>query len=269
MNRWSACTTLQKSGIRLMGCFLTLALLCGCSQEEQLQKLASPDVQARARGFIDQLRAHDYDTIDKSADPSIKGPALRATLEQMASLIPAGEPASIKLVGVQTFQKRGYSMTSTTFEYEFGDQWILIDVAVNNKGADKTIIGFHVNRQAQSLESQFRFSLNGKRPTQYVVLAAAIAAVVFSIYALVACLGTKLPGPKWPWILFIVIGVGQLTVNWATGQLNVVLLSVQLFSATAFAQLYGPWTISVSLPLGAAVFLVYRRTRYARAAGNP
>jgi len=268
MNRWSVSATSQKSGIRPLACFLTVVLLCGCSQEEQLQKLASPDVQARAKGFIDQLRAHDYDNIEKSADPSIKGPALRGTLEQMAGLIPAGEPASVKLIGVQAFQKRGYSMISTTFEYEFGDQWILIDVAVNNRGNDKTIIGFHVNPQSQSLESQFRFGLGGKRPVQYAVLGAAIAAALISIYALVVCLRTKLPGKKWPWVLFIVIGVGQITVNWATGQLNVVLLAVQLFSAAAFAQLYGPWTVSVSLPLGAAAFLVYRRMRLVRAAGH-
>jgi hypothetical protein len=50
-------------------------------------------------------------------------------------------------------------------------------------------------------------------------------------------------------------------VNWTTGEWDIAPLSVQLLSASAFAPLYGPWTVSVSLPLGALMFLIYRRTR--------
>jgi hypothetical protein len=53
--------------------------------------------------------------------------------------------------------------------------------------------------------------------------------------------------------------VGKFSVNWTTGQWAVSLTSVQLFCASAFAPLYGPWTIAVSLPLGALVFLLLRR----------
>ncbi len=52
---------------------------------------------------------------------------------------------------------------------------------------------------------------------------------------------------------------GLRPVSWATGQWGITALAAQLFSASAVAALYGPWMVSVSLPLGAALFLIYRR----------
>ena len=71
---------------------------------------------------------------------------------------------------------------------------------------------------------------------------------------------------KWPWVLFIIFGIGKVTVNWNTAEWSVVPVSVQLFSASAVSAFYGPWLISASIPLGALAFLIYRRTRLASAA---
>jgi hypothetical protein len=70
---------------------------------------------------------------------------------------------------------------------------------------------------------------------------------------------TKMPGRKWPWVLFVALGFGQLAVNWTTGEWALNLLSVQVFSASATAAPYGPWILAVSLPVGAIVFLLRRR----------
>jgi hypothetical protein len=84
--------------------------------------------------------------------------------------------------------------------------------------------------ELQSLESQNRFRLSGKSAAQYFVLVAAIAAAILSLYSLVACIRTKLPGRKWPWVLFIILGIGTISINWSTGQWAVAPISVQLFS---------------------------------------
>jgi len=42
----------------------------------------------------------------------------------------------------------------------------------------------------------------------------------------------KFKGKKWPWILFVVVGFGQLGINWTTGDLTFTALSVQLPPAT-------------------------------------
>ncbi|HEY2345365.1 MAG TPA: hypothetical protein VGH80_05700 [Xanthomonadaceae bacterium] len=99
----------------------------------------------------------------------------------------------------------------------------------------------------------------GKSLVQYLVLTCAILAVLLTFYALLACVRTKLSGRKWPWILFILVGFGQVAVDWTTGAGNIQVLWIQLFSAGAVAQLHGPWIISASVPVGAIVFLLRRK----------
>jgi hypothetical protein len=50
----------------------------------------------------------------------------------------------------------------------------------------------------------------------------------------------------------------KFTLDWSTGQHEIGYYALTLFSAGASAQLYGSWVLSVSLPLGALVYLVRR-----------
>ena len=85
---------------------LVLCLLAGCGRQALLQRFSSPAEQQAAKGYIDQLRAHDFDAIEGAMDPGLKGPALRGTLTRMADLIPAQEPQSILLVGAPAHARR-------------------------------------------------------------------------------------------------------------------------------------------------------------------
>jgi hypothetical protein len=243
-------------------------MLVGCNQEELLQKFSSPEDQAVAKGYIDHLRARNFQEIEKAIDPSIRSPDLRDTLTKMAGFIPPGEPNSIKLVGAQRHQAAATTLVNTTFEYNFGDKWLLANVAIQDKNGTKTIVGFNVNPIAQSVESLNRFGLSGKSGIQYLVLGAAIAAVLVSLYSLILCVRTKPLRRKWLWILFILFGFGKLAVNWTTGEWAIALPAVQLLSASALAPLYGPWTIAVSIPVGALAFLYYRWSRRVPTAGS-
>lgn len=236
-----------------------------CSQEELIQKFSSPEDQAMAKSYIDRLRARSFDEIEEALDPSIRTANIRETLVKMADLVPNQEPTSVKIVGAHSFSASDAKTVNTTFEYNFGDKWLLANVAVRERQGTKTIVGFNVNPISQSLETQNRFTLAGKGAIQYSVLIAAIAAALLTLYSLVICAKTKFPKRKWLWVLFILVGFGKLAVNWTTGEWGIAPLSVQLFSAAAMAPLYGPWTIAVSLPLGAIVFLLFKRTRLEQA----
>jgi len=59
--------------------------LVACSQDELLQKFSSPEDQATAKGYIDQLRARKYDEIEKALDPSIRTASMRETLTKWRS----------------------------------------------------------------------------------------------------------------------------------------------------------------------------------------
>jgi hypothetical protein len=245
--------------VRLFSVLLALILLAACDQADLLQTIASAEEQTLAKGYVNHLRARNFDHIERAADSSIRGPALRETLMKMAAMVPDEDPVAVRLVGAHSFRAADLHTLNTTFEYDYGSKWLLANVVTQEKGGMKTIVGFNVYPRSKSLEAENRFTLAEKAPTHYLVLAAAIAAVLVTIYSLVVCSRTKLSGRKWPWVLFILVGFGKFAVNWTTGEWEFAPLSVQLFSAAAFAPLHGPWTVAVSVPLGAILFLFFRR----------
>ena len=252
--------------MRHIACLAALLFLSACSQENLLQKFSTPEDQATAKAYIDRLRTHDFDEIEKALDPSLKVLAHDGTLARMSDLIPTQEPMSMKVVGAQTFYTPASKMVNTTFEYNFGEKWLLVNVAVQEKNGTKTIVGFHIYPRSRSLESENHFTLSGKGTTQYLFLAMTISVALLTFYSLFACVRTKLPGRKWPWVLFILLGLGKAAVNWTTGQWGFMPVSIQLFSASAVAQFYGPWIVAFSAPVGAIWFLLYRRKLLASAA---
>jgi hypothetical protein len=63
---------------------------------------------------------------------------------------------------------------------------------------------------------------------------------------------------KWLWFIFILFGIGQLSVDWNSGAWEFSPLHFLLFSASAVSPGYGPWVVSTALPLGAAWYLARR-----------
>jgi hypothetical protein len=252
---------------RFAAVLLSLLAVAGCSQDALLQKFASAEDQATAKKYVNYLRAGQFAEIEAVADPRIRSPELRDTLERMAGLIPDGEPQSTRLVGAETMHGPDGTTKNLTFEYNFGDQWLLLNVATQQKANELTIVGLNVYPQARSLEEQNRFALAGKTPAQYLVLALAIFFPLVTIYALILCARMKMTGRKWLWILFILLGVSKVAVNWTTGEWQVTPLAVQLLSASAFSSGYGPWVLAVSFPLGAIVFLFRRRALHVEPRG--
>jgi hypothetical protein len=235
-------------------------LMVACSQEDWIKKVAPADQQEIVRHFIEQLRNRDFADIKKAADPSIAADLNDRILEKMADAIPKGDLTSVKLVGATSFSssKEGKTL-NISYEFQFGDKFVVINVARKLKGAADTIVGFRVQPIPASLEQLNRFTLSHKSVFQYAVLAAAVAAALFTLYALVVCIGTKIERRKWLWILFILFGFGRFMVNWTTGSWDFHIFYAQLFSASAGAAFFGPWIISVSLPVGAVFFLSRRK----------
>lgn len=235
--------------------------LVACDQQAMLEKFTSPAEQVTAKTFIDQLRQHKFDAIEKAADVSIAGPSLDATLDKMAALMPTSAPVSVTLVGARRFSSTAAGTNvNLTFEYHFSDRYVIASLATKLKDNKLSIIGFHVYPESESLESQNRFKWSGKSALQYAALTFAIGAALSTLIALIAAARTKFKRRKWLWILFILFGVGKFSVNWTTGQWGVQLFALQLFSASSYAELYGPWVISVSLPIGAVAFLLRRNS---------
>lgn len=235
-----------------------MASLSGCAGNSVLDRLA-PETVNEAKTNFNYLRHGQFDQIEPLMDASVDRSTLRDKLQEMANIIPAGDPLSVKTVGVHTqWDSRKGTETRVDLEYQFPNNWILLEMIVHSQDGKSAITNFYIRRDAQSIEETNQFTLKGKEPLDYVILGAAVGSLALMIYALVLCIRTPLEKRKWLWIILVFVGVGKVGVDWTTGEIYYRILYVFLPAASADKVLYGPWSISVSIPLGAILFLIYR-----------
>lgn len=258
-NRSHASVMPMRARLQMLLLFLCF-LVTGCDHASVINKIASEQEQAFARQQVEHLRARQFEAIEGALDPRIAGPGLRPTLEKMAAMVPVGELRSVQFVGAQKLYKHaGETQLSTSIEYAFADGWLLAHVVVAEKDGKRTITGLNVYPRTRSLAEENRFTLAGKGPVHYFFLAAAIAALGLTLYALVVCIRTRPLRRKWLWIPFILFGIGQFAVNWTTGEVHAQAIYIQLFGASVRAQFGAPWLLGFSVPLGAIAFLLHAR----------
>jgi hypothetical protein len=240
--------------------------VAGCNRQDAVSSLVPAVDQALAMTYVDLLRARKFDDIDRAAIPSVRGPRLYDALLKMADTLPEKEaPTSRKLVGAQIHTDEGGTTTNLVFEYDFSGKWVLANVALLRKPGSVSLVALSVRSIPESLEEHHRFRLAGKSAMHYAVLALAVLFPVLSLYALVACVRTKMSWWKWPWALFILFGIGSFAINWTTGETQFSALTIGLLGASVTGTLYGPWTLSVSFPLAALAFLLRRKAPTAAA----
>lgn len=255
------------SVLALLGILLSLGVFA-CNRASLVETMAPAGDEAAAKDDIDLLRAGRFDEIEKKLDPSIKNADIHASLVKMKGLVPEGAPLSSKLVGINVFNGPAGSRTDLTFEYEFPSGWILMHVALHKKLGVSTIAQFNVTPIPRSLEDLHKFTLAGKSALQYVVLALAFLVPLFSLGVLVLCVRTKME-KKWLWAILILLCQGKFSVDWTTGKANLQMLSIQLVGGSAMAPPFGAWVVSVSLPVGAIAYLVWRQRQKTQVASAP
>ena len=244
--------------------FLIIVITCcalslGCDRAALMKRVTPAEDETFARESVDLLRHHRLEQIESALDPGIYDPNIKDQLNRMAEMFPPEEPKSIKVVGLRTINDQGTSIHNLTLEYEYQEKWLLADVAIKRENSLPIIAAFRVTPIANSLESINSFNFVQKSPLHYIILGLAIVGPIFCVYVLVLCLRTKAQHLRWLWALFILLGVGRLGINWTTGDVVFTPLAVHIpcVSMTAIPA-YGPWVVSISLPLGAILFLLKR-----------
>ncbi|CAN5324608.1 hypothetical protein BH11PSE11_BH11PSE11_28960 [soil metagenome] len=240
--------------------FLASALLsAACSRDDMVDKFLPKQEDLEARTYMQQLQERKFDKIEARLEAGLKSPSLRASLEQMAGFFPAEPPISIKAVGAETTLRNGAKEVSLSYEFTYPAKWLLVNVVTREKASGNEIIGFHVVPESSSLESRSRFSFDGKSALHFLCLALALAAALFTLFTLIVCIRTRPLQRKWLWILGILFGLGRFELNWMTGETSFSVLHVQLFSAGLVASPYGPWLLTVSMPVFAMLFWIRRK----------
>jgi hypothetical protein len=246
-----------------------LAALAACSVGGVIGDLAPDNVQQASKKALSDLRAGHFADVDKVLVKSLGGEDHDSEFARMAAFFPAEPEKSFNLVGYYVTSGTGGTRHDITYEYGFSRSWILAQLSWVKENGELRLLNFHVTPMAQSLEEANAFTLRGKGPLHYGILLLGVIVALLSLYALVACIRTKNLPRKWLWIVFILFGLGSLSLNWTTGEWQVGLLRFQLLSFSA-AQIGGSnWIVAVSVPFGAIVFLdKLRKGRKAREGGG-
>jgi len=241
--------------------FLVLLLLpiAACNFQKSLESMAPEEDKQAAKNYISLLQDRKFGELKSAMGSTLTAdPNLDASLTKMADLTPQDEPRSIKLVGYRWIRINSTSRGELVFEYEFASSWSVISVVIEHQDGVSKIMGMHVLPKKQSLEEENRFTWRNKSALHYAFIGAAVAVLIFSLISFVICLRTPRLPKKWLWAIATLVGVGNAGLSWTSGVWFFHPIYILLPTAMMSQQLYGPWIISVTLPLGAIIFLVKR-----------
>jgi hypothetical protein len=238
--------------------------LGACSADSILARYESlPETQI-ARESIELLRTKNYDALRTRLAPEQRDdPKIARGMPIVAGQFPDGEPIGIKLIDYQftTFSPfNGSASTnySIAFEYEYPEIWIVTIAALRRANEETSVTGINAFRNLQSLENLNALTFENKSALHFVMVLLAVVVFGFIVATLITAIRTKIPKRKWLWIIFIIIGIGQISLNWTTGELSFA-ANFNLFAVGMVRRGLGPWILQIGIPLGAALFWWRRR----------
>lgn len=247
---------------QLIALVLIILSVSSCSRDAISKKLIPQKESQFARHYLSRLRSGDFIYVKSLMSPELQSQVDEKLLAKISSYFRPGDPLSVRLIGSQVNIYNGQWQGNFTFEYHFKSGWNIANAALRRTNNGYEVIGLHVYQENASQKEINAFTLYGKSPTHYLVLAAAIIVPLFILLTLIVCAKTPIPRRKWLWVIFILFGVGWIQINWTTGQSMIKIFAIQLFGASAMASSPdAPWIISASIPLGAMLFWL-RRKKY-------
>jgi hypothetical protein len=242
---------------------LSLASLA-CDQRSAFEAMVPKDDAAFAIETLAYLQRGHFPAAENRISEQARTPALRSQMERLAAVLGTQAAQDVHVIGFSSNTVNGATTyTNVVLEYRFAQRWLVVTVAMHRSGAVRAIDGVQARPTTGPQEFLNRFTLAGKTVGHYVVLVWTIVTPVLIGATLLLLLRTPVPRLKWLWALFVAVGVGQLSLDWTTGDIRLVPLQATLFgSGFLKAGPYSPVVLLTSLPVGAIVFLLLRRRRW-------
>ncbi len=224
--------------------------------------LVPKEEMAFAKHYLNEIRIKNFDYVKKHLDAELINKVSDAKLEEISDYFREGKLLTTELIGSQVNTFETTWQGNFTFEYEFESGRSLANVVMKRVNDKTTIIGFNVYQTAASQKEIHKFELSGKSFYHYVVLVLACIVPIFILFTLVICIKTPIPKRKWLWVIFVLGGIGSVSLNWTNGAYAFKILEYQLFGAGAVAASeYAALIISAGFPLG-AIFFWYKKKSF-------
>ena len=243
--------------------FTALLSVCSIASADSSDSPLVPQQEMTfAKAYLTKLREKDYEYVSSHVSPELRSEISHPKLDEIAKYFPSGALQSTELIGSQVNIAKEIWHGNFTFEYKFDNGWAVANVVLR-RPADSVkpvVIGFHVNQFDASQKELNEFDLSGKSALHYSVLFSACAISIFILVTLIYCIRTPIANRKWLWILFVLGGIGSISINWTTGAYAFKILAYLIFGASATAASeHAPWVVSAAFPIGALTFWIRRQ----------
>lgn len=264
----------MRASVLLMAMLIVWAAMHGralADNRADFSSVVSAEEIALADQCFELVRHRDFATLREKLDPELQSTDLTAALGPVAAAIPAGEPKDsgiyrANVTTTTTTITNGPTTTTRTTvltsEYLFASLWVIQEIVLVNRGGGIVVTSLTVETSPEPLEARNALSWQTASDKPMATLLIAAAAIVVPVFILISaffCIRTPVPRRKWLWIIFILLGVTTLSVDWIDGTTHFKLLTITLLgTGAAKAGTYGGWLFSMSFPLGAVIFWVKR-----------
>jgi hypothetical protein len=247
---------MPRSLSRLLILTFCLPLLAACA------KGITPQQDADLRAVYEKMRVNDLGGIEGQFNPKYKQPTLRQGLQFMQGMIPPDQPRVRMLKGLSEAGPDGSTDYGAQYEYDYASTAVLAQLEMRqDKAGKKTITAVQLRQAPAGIAHAFDFTLTGKKYYQYIFLFLMVLSPAFGVWGLAALYFARDLKWKFFWILAMLLGFMDLTMDWRTGDIVLNIADVHPF--WIFARKFGPlspWMLSTSLPVAAIAFLLgYRR----------
>lgn len=255
-----------------LGVGVTALLLLSCSRERALQAVAPPETDRFARALFDTLRTGGSDATlrmlspEASAQPGVAD-SIRSIERQFASI---GAIDSVHLAGGVSFYPAGTDVVRRQLSYEvFGARRdAMVGVEVLEEMRWRGLNGLHIDVLEKSVAVNNGFVRNLGIP-QVAILVLAFVLVGFHLITAIMVARTPMRR-RWLWAAIALFGVARISINWTTLAMLPQVMAFQLLSVGgARMGAFGPWIVSITLPLGAIVALERRHKFLTATRGTP
>jgi hypothetical protein len=152
--------------------------------------------------------------------------------------------------------KKSQKLYIYDYEYKFEDVYAVFKIKLLEEEEKVTVLGANWQLNQKSLSEMNRLSFEKAELKHYIFIGLVGLIPLFIVVTIIAEIRTKMPY-KILWVLFSLLGVIKLSLNWSTGEISFQLLSIQLLGSGMVRSGPFPWTLFISLPLGALLFWSY------------
>ncbi len=235
--------------------FALLFLVTACSMPA-----ADPAREAQADRAYALVAAGDENGLAAIATDGLKANLSGDVLEQLKSFGSIKKPESARTVQWQSSFTPQSSVYRVVREYSYSDKVVQFEsLMARSPQAAWQVESVHINSFSASQLALARFTITDRSPLHFLILAALVITPLFCLVTV----GFAAFRRRWGWMILCLLGVGQISFNWATGAIQFQALQFAVLGA-GFVK--GPlitdaWIMFFALPLPAILFWVLGKWR--------